>query len=74
MNSKKPWTPQDQLRVEKRMVEKDDYFGLPDEGTVERAAIKRRSQRALDLLAAQGKIPTIKLGEKTPLDLGKFRK
>ena len=44
---KKPWTPEDQRRVEQRMVDKDDHFGLPEEGTVERAMIRRRAQRAL---------------------------
>jgi hypothetical protein len=64
---KKPWTPEDQRRVEQRMVDKDDHFGLPEEGTVERAMIRRRAQRALDAMAAQGKLPAIKLGEKGPI-------
>ena len=65
---KKPWTPEDQHRVEQHMVEKDDHFGLPEEGTVERAMIRRRTQRALDALAAQGKLPKITLGDKRPIE------
>ena len=65
---KRPWTPEDQRRVEQRMVEKDDHFGLPEEGTVERQMIRRRAQRALDALAAQGRLPPMRLGEKGPVE------
>jgi len=74
MSEKKPWTREDQLRVEQSMVDKDGHFGLPEEGTTERLMIKRRTQLALDAMAKQGLIPPIKLGDKQLLDLSKFGK
>jgi len=66
--SKKPaWDEAHQQQLYEHMTD-DDHFGLPDEGTVERQAIRQRAQKTLDILARRGALPPIKLGQKGPIE------